>query len=377
VFVSATALLIFVYLLFRVILRLPAGKGCKAAAGVLLLVFTQQHLAYRYFLGSLASPELPFPLLLFSVGMFIFLLFLCVFFLLGDIALGLRLLFGARRVAGGGFSPGRRQALMTCLAVVPAVHGLRGALAVPEVHKVRAALPGLPRGLDGFTLVQISDLHVSALLHAPRVRAVVEKINALKPDMVVFTGDMVDGLPGRRAESVAPLRDLKAEYGVFACAGNHEYYADFQAWMKAFRELGLTMLLNGHKCLSVGGETMILAGLVDPVAKRYGLPGPDIGLALKDAPSGAFTVLLDHRPVNAAANARAGVNLQLSGHTHGGQILGMRELVRAYNQGYLYGWYQVAAMRMYVSSGAGLWNGFPVRLGVPSEIVYLTLGGAG
>lgn len=122
---------------------------------------------------------------------------------------------------------------------------------------------------------------------------------------------------------------------------------------------------------------MILAGLVDPVAKRYGLPGPDIGLALKDAPSGAFTVLLDHRPVNAAANARAGVNLQLSGHTHGGQILGMRELVRAYNQGYLYGWYQVAAMRMYVSSGAGLWNGFPVRLGVPSEIVYLTLGGAG
>ncbi|MDR2696749.1 MAG: metallophosphoesterase, partial [Deltaproteobacteria bacterium] len=103
------------------------------------------------------------------------------------------------------------------------------------------------------------------------------------------------------------------------------------------------------------------------------LPGPDIAGALAGAPEGAVRILLDHRPGNAPENARMGVDLQLSGHTHGGQILGMHQLVARFNQGFVYGWYQVDTMRMYVSSGAGLWNGFPVRLGVPSEIVRCVL----
>jgi predicted MPP superfamily phosphohydrolase len=373
-------LLIFFYLFCRVVLPLPVGKGLKTTAGGLLLLLTQQHFLYRHVFGGMASPELPFPLLLLSTGAFIFLVFLTLLTLGGDIASALGFLSARRRCGGaggagggGGFSPGRRRAIMACLAAAPSLYGVRNALAVPEVHCLEARLQGMPKALDGLLVVQISDLHVSALLHGARVRSVVERINALKPDIVVLTGDIVDGFPDRRAEGVAPLRNLRAACGVFACAGNHEYYADFNAWMRVFRELGVTMLLNSHKALELEGETLVLAGLTDMVAERYGLPLPNARAALTGAPKGAFIVMLDHRPVNAEANAVAGARLQLSGHTHGGQILGMSELVAAYNNGYLSGWYQVSGMRMYVSPGAGLWNGFPVRLGVPSEIAALTL----
>jgi predicted MPP superfamily phosphohydrolase len=206
---------------------------------------------------------------------------------------------------------------------------------------------------------------------------VVDRVNALSPDIIVFTGDTVDGLPERRAGSIAPLKDLRARYGVFGCAGNHEYYGNFAAWMRAFPTLGITMLLNGHVVLKIRGRELVVAGLTDMVAERFALPGPDLKRALAGAPEGAVRILLDHRPGNAPVNAAMGVDLQLSGHTHGGQILGVNLLVAQFNQGYLYGLYQIDKMSLYVSSGAGLWNGFPVRLGVPSEIVRLVLRSAG
>ncbi|MDR3320399.1 MAG: metallophosphoesterase [Desulfovibrio sp.] len=375
--ISSAGLLIFFYLLLRVVLQLPINRGLKTVTGVLLLIFSQQHFFYRHFLGSMASPELPFPLLFFSTGTFVCLLFLFLLALGADIFRGLRRLAG--RMSGlppetsqTSFSPGRRRAVMACLATVPAVCGVCNAVAVPEIRWLEARLPGLPKPLDGLSLVQVSDLHVSSLLHASRVRAVVEKINAMKPDLIVFTGDMVDGFPERRADGVSPLRDLRARHGIFACVGNHEYYADFRAWMGVFQRLGITMLLNSHVPLAIGGGTLVLAGVTDIVAERFGLPLPDVLAALEGAPK-AFTVLLDHRPARAEVNAEAGVHLQLSGHTHGGQIFGMAKLVAAYNRGYLYDWYQIAGMRLYVSSGAGLWGGFPIRLGVPSEIVALAL----
>jgi predicted MPP superfamily phosphohydrolase len=260
------------------------------------------------------------------------------------------------------------------LALIPVVYGLRQAVAVPEIRELEAHLPRLPLGLDGLTLVQVSDLHVSSLLHEPRVEAVVEKINALTPDLVFFTGDLVDGPPAQRASSMGALRLLQAKYGVFACTGNHEYYSDYRAWMRTLPHLGLNMLLNDHAVVSVNGEKLLIAGLTDAAAERYGLPAPDMAAALEGAPAeSGLRILLDHRPVRAAQNADYGFDLQLSGHTHGGQIWGFNRLVAEFNQGYLYGWYQEGNMRLYVSSGAGLWSGFPLRLGVPSEIVRMRL----
>ncbi|MDR2695671.1 MAG: metallophosphoesterase, partial [Deltaproteobacteria bacterium] len=273
--------LIFVYVLIRLILPLPVGKAIKLAAGLLLLLVSQQHAVIRHAFGGMASPELSVPLLLLSGWTFVSLLFLFLLLLLRDALLLLRrLIRGAGRVDGPPFSQGRRQAIVTALAVIPAAYGVRQGFVAPGVHHVEARLPKLPKELDGLALVQISDLHVSPLLQESRVRAVVDRVNALEPDLVLFTGDTVDGLPERRAGCVAPLKDLRARYGVFGCAGNHEYYGDYAAWMRTFPALGLTMLPNEHAVLTIRGRKLVVAGVTDMAAGRFSLPGPDIAGAL-------------------------------------------------------------------------------------------------
>ncbi|MDR1946068.1 MAG: metallophosphoesterase [Desulfovibrio sp.] len=370
--------LVFFYLLFRLILPLPASCPVKIAAALALLLATQQHVLARAFFGGLSSPELPRPVLIVQSLLLVSSLFLFLLVLLRDAAALLPR--AARRIAGrsgerggGGFSPGRRIFLGTCLAVIPAAYGIRGGITVPQVRATQSSLPRLPAELDGLRIAHISDLHIGPLLLQKWTEAVVDTVNGLEPDLIVVTGDIVDGLPSRRAESVAPLKKLRARHGVFACAGNHEYYSNFRAWMRAFSALDMDMLLNERRVLNIGGRQLIMAGVTDIAAARFGLPLPDRDAALDGAPEDAVRILLAHRPSDAADNAASGVDLQLSGHTHGGQILGLRRIVAEFNEGYLYGWYQVQGMRLYVGSGAGLWNGFPVRLGVPSEIAHITL----
>ena len=262
---------------------------------------------------------------------------------------------------------------MVALAAGTAFWGLREAVGVPDVRNVEMVVPRLPKALDGLSIVQISDMHASPLLQSSWVNALVDRVNTLKPDLILFTGDMVDGNPTVRAADVAPLRRLRANYGIWGSVGNHEYYSDFSGWMKAFPALGMRMLLNGHAVLHIQEQPLVLAGVTDVAAERFGLPGPDLPAALQGAPQDAVRILMEHRPANAAANARHGIDLQLSGHTHGGQILGMNAVVAQFNGGYLYGQYAVDALNMYVTSGAGVWNGFPVRLGVPSEIPRIIL----
>jgi predicted MPP superfamily phosphohydrolase len=249
----------------------------------------------------------------------------------------------------------------------------------PDVHKMEVPIARLPRGLDGLSLVQVSDLHASALLSEEKIRAVVERINAVKADLVLFTGDMVDGVPAKRLQSLSPLREVNAAYGVYACVGNHEYYSDYPAWIRAFPRLGLNLLLNSHALLNINGCQLVLAGLTDPAAPNYACERPDLRKALAGTPEQAVRILLDHRPGGAPQNASTALNLQrpldlqLSGHTHGGQITGMNYIVRRMNQGFVRGWYTVNGTPLYVSSGAGLWSGFPIRLGVPSEIANIIL----
>lgn len=372
--IFAVTLGVFLYLFLRLALPLRAAWPLKVLCGLLLLLATQHHYLLRRIGGGTASPELPSGLLLVSGWVLASVLFLFLLALGSDLYSLLRC--AGRRLrgrAGAEFSPGRRVALLTCLAAAPAAYGVYHGVDIPEARFLTARLKRLPKALDGLTLVQVSDLHISPLLRESWSRAVADKINALGPQLIALTGDIVDGRPARRSEGIAPLGLLRAELGVFACAGNHEYYSGFQPWMEAFSSLGLRMLLNSHQTLRIQGESLVLAGLTDMAAERYGLPPPNRRAALQGAPEDALRILLDHRPSRARQNALSGVDLQLSGHTHGGQILGMDRIVRHYNQGYLRGWYQVEGMSLYVSSGAGLWNGFPVRLGVPSEIAVITL----
>jgi predicted MPP superfamily phosphohydrolase len=370
--------ILFFYLFFRLIPPLPASRPVKAVATVALALVTQQHLLTRFFFGGPASPELPRPFLITQSLLLISSLLLMAAFLLRDAATLVR--SAARRLAGRrgkpagcGFSPGRRLFLVSCPAVLTAAYGIRCAAAVPEVRETQCVLPGLPAGLDGLRIAHLCDLHIGPLLLRPWTEAVVEAVNRLDPDLIAVTGDIVDGPPSLRAESISPLRHLSARCGVFACVGNHEYYSNFQAWMRTFSALGMDMLLNSRRVPDIRGHRLVVAGVTDIAAARYGLPLPDLNAALDGAPEKTVRILLAHRPAFAATGAASGVDLQLSGHTHGGQMLGLRRIVAAFNEGYLYGWYQVQGMRLYVGSGAGLWNGFPMRLGVPSEIAHITL----
>jgi predicted MPP superfamily phosphohydrolase len=374
-FIHLTWAVLFLYLLFRFILPLRTGWKQKVAAGVLLFALSQQHMFNRLVFGGLSSPEIPGWLLISQGWCLTALLFLFAIVLGRDLLLlGFWLAHKLRmRRAPASFSPDRREFLYAVAAGIPAAYGVKEALAVPETREREIVLPRLPKELDGLRLAQITDLHVSPLLGGDWVREVTRRVNDLKPDLILFTGDMVDGRPRPRADGVAPLRDLRAVYGIYGCVGNHEYYSDYRAWLRVFPSLGITMLLNSHAVLSLRGKRLVLAGVTDMAARRFSLPEGDPVAALRGAPKDCPRIMLDHRPVNAAANARLGVDLQLSGHTHGGQMPGLRTVVERFNAGFVYGWYTVGGMPMYVSSGAGLWNGFPVRIGVPSELPCITL----
>ena len=366
--------IVCIYVLWRFVWPLPVKPGPKGLLTLVIVLVSQHHLIGRTFFGTLASPEMPFAVLVALGWLFGAYVLLAAFLLLKDVAA--IMLWGLRKAGVGvafPFSAARASGILLGGTLVLSAIGVWQAVRVPDVRTVEIFLPRLPAELDGFRLVQLTDLHVSRLYQAPWVKAVVEKTNALNPDLILMTGDLIDGTPQERADDVSPLRDLKAREGVFAVPGNHEYYAEYQPWLSAFSSLGLRMLLNEHVVVPARGQALVIAGVTDRAAARFGAPLPDIQAALSGAPRDAVTILLDHQPRGARTNAGAGVDLQLSGHTHGGQIPGIHCITRAVNGGFVSGIYTVGGMQLYVSRGAGLWPGLPLRLGLPSEITEIVL----
>ena len=371
---------LFLYVFTRLILPLAVSRPIKALLALPLLLATQ-HLLIRFFFGVLSTPPVAVWLILAEGWLYATSLALFVLLLGRDGFLLVQYLVRRSRrrgdAAGLASKPvvdtGRRAALFTMAAAVPMVYAVRSGVALPESRPMEAAFAGLPRALDGLTIAHITDLHASDLFQPEWVEGVVQRVNALKADLVILTGDLVDGSLERRREAIARLGNIRAGIGIYACPGNHEYYAGYASWTGVYRQLGITMLENTHAVRTVNGVPLTIAGVTDQVAAGFGLPMPDPLKALEHAPEDAFTLMLKHRPGNAAASAVAGAHFLLAGHTHGGHALGLNAVVRAFNNGYVHGWYTVDAMKMYVSSGAGLWNGFPVRLGVPSEIPFITL----
>lgn len=374
--VFSTAL--FLYVLLRLVLPLTLAVQTKIICGLALLLVSSKFLLFSYLTGSLASPEAPRPLQLLGNWLFVALSLLFLMVIAKDVILSLlwlgQKLFSLPR-------PGLETRLpiaaaMTAAALVLSGIGVWQAVKAPAVRTLEISLAELAPELDGLTLVQLTDLHISRLLPRERTESVVAATNALKPDLILITGDLVDGSTTDRAEDVSPLAGLQAAHGVYYCVGNHEYYSGFSQWLAAFDRMGLKLLYNSQAVLDINGSRLVLAGLADSVgvSPRFNLEGPDLRAALNGrAPKGTPVILLDHRPGNAESNARAGVELQLSGHTHGGLMWGFDQLVARFNEGFVRGLYQVGAMKLYVSPGAGLWNGFPVRLGASGEITRIVL----
>ena len=273
------------------------------------------------------------------------------------------------------------------LAVAITLLGFLNARRTPAVVRVDVPIAGLPAALHGFTLAQISDIHVGPTIKRAFLQRIVAKVNSLGADVVAITGDLVDGKVAELAVHVAPLAGLQSRHGTFFVTGNHEYYSGAHAWIAELRRLGLTVLMNEHVVLYHGKRLLgvdaqddsqtvaplVLAGVNDFTAHHFDpTHRSDPALALLGAPPAALVrVLLAHQPRSAQAALEAGFDLQLSGHTHGGQFWPWNLFVPL-QQPFTAGLNRLNALWVYTSRGTGYW-GPPKRFGAPSEITALRL----
>ena len=249
--------------------------------------------------------------------------------------------------------------------------GLVNARRTAAVTVVEVPLHDLPPALHGFSVAQISDIHVGPTIKAKYLQAIVNKVNALNADMVAVTGDLVDGSVRELGPHVAPLASLTSTHGTYFVTGNHEYYSGAHAWIAELRRLGVQVLMNEHVVLRHGGAGLIVAGVADYSAHHFDESHrSDPHAAIAGAPAAVATrILLAHQPRSAQAAADAGFQLQLSGHTHGGQFLPWNFFVQL-QQPFTAGLHRLKDLWVYTSRGTGYW-GPPKRFGAPSEITHL------
>ena len=365
----------FLYVLGRCIWPLRASRATKFALTMILFLVAFKFQILRRFAGPMFfAPELPNWILALAAWAFTSLLGFMIFMIAADAArfavwLVRRIARRPRLPWARSFDAGVNLALLTLSCVVTA-WGMVNAASIPEVRRYDRAFRTLPRELDGFRIVLLADLHIDKLTERADIEELVRRANALRPDLVALAGDFADGTVEKLRDKAAPLAGLRAKYGVVGIPGNHEYYSGYHEWLEHLRSLGIVMLENETR-RPVPGFSVV--GITDPAALRRGMEPPDLKKALAGVPKGDFKLLLAHQLRNTREAAGLGVDLQLSGHTHGGMARGLDRLVAAGNEGFVAGWYRVGGMALYVSRGTFIWKGYPLRLGVPSEITLITL----
>ncbi len=275
---------------------------------------------------------------------------------------------------------GQRRRLLALLGTAAVFSGAgvlsalawRSAARTPPIVRREVFFPGLPASLDGFRIAQLSDLHVGAPTTRAQLEAIVDRTNALEADVIALTGDLVDGSVRSLASEVEPIRALSARHGKLFVTGNHEYYSGARSWERAVTELGFTVLTNEHTVVEVDGASLLIGGVTDYDAGRF-VPhdASDPERSLADASDVALKVLLAHQPKSVVAAERAGYDLQLSGHTHGGQFVPWTWVVDLFHP-VPAGLTRFGRMQVYVSRGTAVW-GPPMRLGAPSEITEIVL----
>ena len=349
---------LFVLTMLTFVLRCRFGVRGQAIWSMVLLACFSKFLVYSELGGDAIVPWMPEGVILFWTWGYSG---ACILFLLGALTFFWRF--------------PRKGLLLPILAWGLAALGIWNGLKVPSVREVEFTYADLPESLDGYRIVQVSDIHASTAARRWRTEAIVSRVNAQKPDLICLTGDMTDVGPARHWRYLEPLKDLRAHDGVWAVAGNHELGHEFDAWLKWY-ELWVVHFLR-NRC-AVPRPGLVLGGVDDVVFDgRDELPpvNPHVGAAFAFAPTGAFRILLQHRPSGALENAaKEGVRLQLSGHTHGGVFPGLDIIVRLWNRGYVRGAYDLSGeSRLYVTPGVGQWAGFPIRFFDDPEITVITL----
>ncbi|MCP2261748.1 hypothetical protein LX15_005474 [Streptoalloteichus tenebrarius] len=265
----------------------------------------------------------------------------------------------------------RSTAVVAGLAATSVVgYGARTALGGPVVQRVAIPLRRLDAASAGMRIAVVSDIHLGPILGRGHTERIVHTINELQPDLVAIVGDLVDGTVEKLGRAAEPLRDLVSTHGSFFVTGNHEYYSGAEPWLRELERLGVHPLRNERTEIRHRGGVLDLAGVNDVTGRQQG-DGPDLDRALAGRPDDRPVVLLAHQPVQVADAARRGVDLQLSGHTHGGQLAPFNLLVPL-QQPVVAGLAKVDDTWIYVSRGAGFW-GPPVRVGAPPDVTLVEL----
>ena len=349
-----------------------AALICLAASIPLSFVFIR-------LIGNNAAKYFVYPVYIWMGLMLMFFFVLLGMDLLRGLAWGVTKVTGHSELLA---DPERRRLLARTMAgaavgtvLSAATIGIAHGLGTLAVKRVEVTLDRLPPELDGFTIVQLTDLHLGPMRHRGWMAKVVERVNKLKPDVVAITGDLVDGTVAQLADDVAPLKSLQAPQGVFFVTGNHEYFADLSGWLRHFPTLGMRVLRNERVTLRRGGPNtpaFDLAGVDDHEGRRFARGhGTDIPKAMRGADRKRAVVLLAHQPKAVLEACQHKVDLVLSGHTHGGQIWPWRYLVYL-QQPYVDGLHNHQGTQIYVSDGTGFW-GPPMRLGSTAEITQVVL----
>ena len=242
----------------------------------------------------------------------------------------------------------------------------------PTVINQDIFLESLPPGFENFTIAQISDLHVGPTIKRPYVENVFEKIAFQNPDLIVITGDLVDGSVKYLSPELEPFKDMIAPYGTYFVTGNHEYYSGAEPWLDETDKLGMKNLINTNEIISKFGDEIAIAGITDLNAHQINLSHKsDPERALASLPKDITKIVLAHQPNSIHAVHKVGADLQLSGHTHGGQFWPFTYPVKLAST-YLAGYYDHFGTKIYVNRGTGYW-GPPLRIGVPAEITMISL----
>ncbi|MDG4822118.1 metallophosphoesterase [Asanoa sp. WMMD1127] len=250
-------------------------------------------------------------------------------------------------------------------------YGVRTALGSPRLDRVQITLAKLPRTMDGLRIATVSDIHLGPLAGRAHTERVVAAINRTQADIVAVVGDLVDGSVSELGAAAAPLREIQSRHGAFFVTGNHEYYSGAEEWLAEVERLGIRTLRNQRQLIRANGGAIDLAGVNDIAGEGTSTGGPDIPGTLKDRDPKIPVVLLAHQPVQVHDAAEHGVDLQLSGHTHGGQMVPFNYAVRL-EQPVVSGYGRFRDTQLYVTNGAGFW-GPPVRVGAPPQVTLVEL----
>ena len=332
-----------VYIWWRLVLPLPSPWVGTASIVLLAPTFPLVRVFGRRLPREAARPWLLLGYLWFGLSLYL---------LLGAAASHVAVALGVDARAAAVASI----AIALGIVVAGIVHVARG----PLVRQVRVPLAQLP--VEHYTIVQLTDVHIGPLLGHEFAERVVRRVNALAPDLIVITGDLIDGSLAELRRHIEPLRGLRARDGVYAVTGNHEYYWNAEAWLEHIRSLGIRVLRNERVNIAGAFE---LAGADDWSASE------DVPRAVAGRDPALPLVLLAHHPRTIASAIDAGVDLQLSGHTHGGQMLPLGYLARLFDPK-VAGLGRFGRTWLYVSEGTGFW-GPPLRVGTSCEIAAITL----